>query len=160
LSGWTDWNIVLDMEGGPNHLGNFCDAPILADTRNGTLHFQPMYYYLGHFSRFLPPQGRTHRVGHKMSGGPNDGWDGLELAVFRVQREQSESSSSATSKSSRRSHGRASSVESQADLVVVVMNPQDRDVDLVLQLGQNRTALASLAQHSIQTILIDESLLQ
>lgn len=29
--GWTDWNLVLDMQGGPNHLQNWCDAPIMAD---------------------------------------------------------------------------------------------------------------------------------
>ena len=29
--GWIDWNLVLNMEGGPNHAGNLCSAPILAD---------------------------------------------------------------------------------------------------------------------------------
>jgi glucosylceramidase len=31
VSGWTDWNLVLDMEGGPNWAKNFVDAPIIAD---------------------------------------------------------------------------------------------------------------------------------
>jgi glucosylceramidase len=26
--GWTDWNILLDQNGGPNHVGNFCFSPI------------------------------------------------------------------------------------------------------------------------------------
>lgn len=52
---WIDWNIVLDMQGGPNHVGNYCDAPILADEKNGQLHFQSSYYYIGHFSRFINP---------------------------------------------------------------------------------------------------------
>ncbi len=52
---WIDWNIVLDMQGGPNHVGNYCDAPILADTESGQLHFQSSYYYIGHFSRFIQP---------------------------------------------------------------------------------------------------------
>lgn len=52
---WIDWNIVLDMQGGPNHVGNYCDAPILADEKTGTLHFQSSYYYIGHFSRFIKP---------------------------------------------------------------------------------------------------------
>lgn len=52
---WIDWNIVLDMQGGPNHVGNYCDAPILADDKTGTLHFQSSYYYIGHFSRFIQP---------------------------------------------------------------------------------------------------------
>ena len=84
--GWTDWNIVLNQEGGPNQyvvtrslgfrlivspacvvvcrprpsarassLNNLCDAPIIANTVNQTLHFQPTYWYMGHFSRYLPP---------------------------------------------------------------------------------------------------------
>jgi glucosylceramidase len=51
--GWVDWNLVLDEVGGPNHVGNFCSAPILADTRADTLSFQSSYYYIGHFSRFV-----------------------------------------------------------------------------------------------------------
>lgn len=53
--GWIDWNMVLDERGGPNHVGNFCDAPIIADARDNTLHYQGSYYYLGHFSRFIRP---------------------------------------------------------------------------------------------------------
>jgi glucosylceramidase len=53
--GWVDWNMVLDETGGPNHVGNFCSAPIIADTRNDQLIFQSSYYYLGHFSRFIRP---------------------------------------------------------------------------------------------------------
>ncbi|MCR4631174.1 MAG: glucosylceramidase [Treponema sp.] len=52
---WIDWNIVLDMQGGPNHVGNYCDAPILADEKTGSLHFQSSFYYIGHFSRFIQP---------------------------------------------------------------------------------------------------------
>lgn len=55
---WIDWNILLDMQGGPNHVGNYCDAPILADPANGTIHYQSSYYYLGHFSRFINPGAR------------------------------------------------------------------------------------------------------
>jgi glucosylceramidase len=53
--GWTDWNILLDETGGPNHVGNFCSATVHADTRTGDLIFTPTYYYLGHFSRFIRP---------------------------------------------------------------------------------------------------------
>jgi glucosylceramidase len=53
--GWVDWNLLLNHEGGPNHVGNFCSAPILADTRTGEIHYQSSYYYLGHFSRFIRP---------------------------------------------------------------------------------------------------------
>ena len=52
---WTDWNIVLDEKGGPNHVGNFCFAPIHADTKNGNLHYMNSFYYIGHFSKFIRP---------------------------------------------------------------------------------------------------------
>jgi glucosylceramidase len=52
-AGWVDWNLLLDMQGGPNHVGNYCSAPILADTETGKIRFQSSYYYLGHFSRFI-----------------------------------------------------------------------------------------------------------
>jgi len=55
---WIDWNIVLDMQGGPNHVGNFCDAPVLADTKNGSIHYMSSYYYIGHFSKFIKPQAK------------------------------------------------------------------------------------------------------
>jgi glucosylceramidase len=53
--GWVDWNMLLDTHGGPNHAGNFCGAPILADTQNDKLFFQSSYYYLGQFARFIRP---------------------------------------------------------------------------------------------------------
>ena len=56
--GWVDWNMVLDETGGPNHVGNLCSAPILADTRTGEIHYQSSYYYLGHFARFIRPGAR------------------------------------------------------------------------------------------------------
>jgi len=58
--GWTDWNILLDENGGPNHVGNFCFAPIHADTRTGELIYTPAYYYIGHFSKFIKPG--AHRI--------------------------------------------------------------------------------------------------
>lgn len=53
--GWTDWNILLDETGGPNHVQNFCFAPIHADTKTGKLIYTNAYYYIGHFSKFMKP---------------------------------------------------------------------------------------------------------
>lgn len=52
---WTDWNILLDETGGPNHAKNFCFAPVHADTRTGKLVYTNAYYYIGHFSRYIKP---------------------------------------------------------------------------------------------------------
>lgn len=51
--GWTDWNILLDETGGPNHVNNLCFAPIHADLRTNELIYTPSYYYIGHFSKFV-----------------------------------------------------------------------------------------------------------
>ncbi len=54
--GWVDWNLVLDEQGGPNHVGNYCSAPIIADTQVCSLAgvtFNPSYYAIGHFARFI-----------------------------------------------------------------------------------------------------------
>jgi glucosylceramidase len=62
---WTDWNILLDENGGPNHVGNFCFAPIHADTKSGKLIYTNEYYYLGHFSKFIKPGAK--RIGSASS---------------------------------------------------------------------------------------------
>lgn len=63
---WIDWNIVLDMEGGPNHVKNYCDAPILADANEDKLYYQSSYYYIGQFSRFIQPG--AIRIATKIDG--------------------------------------------------------------------------------------------
>lgn len=55
---WTDWNILLDEQGGPNHVGNFCFAPVHANTKTGELIYTPSYYYIGHFSKFIQPEAK------------------------------------------------------------------------------------------------------
>ncbi len=52
---WTDWNILLDEIGGPNHVGNFCFAPVHADTKTGQIYYMNSFYYIGHFSKFIRP---------------------------------------------------------------------------------------------------------
>lgn len=56
--GWTDWNILVDENGGPNHVGNFCFAPVIGDTKKGELTFTNSFYYIGHFSKFIRPGAR------------------------------------------------------------------------------------------------------
>lgn len=58
VEGWTDWNVLLDETGGPNHVQNFCFAPIHGDTKTGDLTYQNAYYYIGHFSKFIRPGAR------------------------------------------------------------------------------------------------------
>lgn len=55
VCGYIDWNIALDMQGGPNHAGNFCHAPVLVDTQAGEVRFQPSFHYIAHFSKYVLP---------------------------------------------------------------------------------------------------------
>ncbi|RMB93898.1 hypothetical protein DUI87_29634 [Hirundo rustica rustica] len=61
VSGWTDWNLALDLEGGPNWVKNFVDSPVIVDGSKDVFYKQPMFYHLGHFSKFIPEGSR--RVG-------------------------------------------------------------------------------------------------
>lgn len=60
---WTDWNILLNEYGGPNHVGNFCFAPIHGNTNSGKLMFTNSYYYIGHFSKFIRPGAKRVSAG-------------------------------------------------------------------------------------------------
>lgn len=73
--GWVDWNMVLDENGGPNHVGNYCSAPIIADSKNKKLIYQSSYYYLGHFSKFIRPG--AVRIGCAVQNSP------LEATAFK-----------------------------------------------------------------------------
>ena len=53
--GWIDWNLLLDEHGGPNHVGNLCSAPLLADTQRDAVLPQSSYAAIGHFARFIRP---------------------------------------------------------------------------------------------------------
>lgn len=66
--GWTDWNVLLDETGGPNHVKNFCFAPVHADTRTGELIYTNSYYYIGHFSKFARPGAKRIACSPSRSG--------------------------------------------------------------------------------------------
>lgn len=55
ISASFDWNLFLDAEGGPNHVGNFCAAPIMCSPKQDTFEKRLSYYYIGHFSRYIEP---------------------------------------------------------------------------------------------------------
>ena len=54
-AGWTDWNLILNQQGGPNHVSNYCFSPVIADTSTGQVHYLSSYYYLGQVSKFVRP---------------------------------------------------------------------------------------------------------
>ncbi|CAL8109725.1 unnamed protein product [Orchesella dallaii] len=54
VTGWVDWNIALNMTGGPNWAHNEVDSPLIVDEYMDVFYKQPMFYALGHFSKFIP----------------------------------------------------------------------------------------------------------
>ena len=91
-TGWTDWNILLDENGGPNHTGNFCFAPVHCDTRNGKLIYTNAFYYIGHFSKFVRPGAHriavsANRVGLQSTGFVNK--DGSIVVIVMNTTDQS-----------------------------------------------------------------------
>ena len=55
---YCDWNLTTDENNGPTHFRegrNIVEVPIYCDTASGRLVYQPSYYYIGHYSKFIRP---------------------------------------------------------------------------------------------------------
>lgn len=52
---WIDWNLALNISGGPTWNNNLLDSAILVDLERRLYLKNPMYYALGHISRFIQP---------------------------------------------------------------------------------------------------------
>ncbi|XP_054164670.1 lysosomal acid glucosylceramidase-like [Oppia nitens] len=71
VSGWVEWNMALDMRGGPTWPVTYgCGGTVNIDCEKGVAYKQPSFYALGHFSKFIPPNSR--RVNHTVDN-PVDG---------------------------------------------------------------------------------------
>ena len=46
--------MALNPQGGPNYIQNFVDSPIIINGTSNEFYKQPMFYHLGHFSKFVP----------------------------------------------------------------------------------------------------------
>jgi len=63
LTGWIDWNLVLNKQGGPNHASNWCIAPVIVDSESNEVYYTPLYYTMCHFSKYIRPD--ALRIGIK-----------------------------------------------------------------------------------------------
>ena len=72
VAGWIDWNIVLDRMGGPNHVGNYCGAPIMIDTKTQKVYYTPIYYVLKQFSRTIRPGDQAVKTQRVLNGLDSD----------------------------------------------------------------------------------------
>ena len=75
MTAFYDWNLLLDERGGPNHVGNFCLAPFLYDTKSHTLMPQLIRRHFEHFSAYLLPG--SLRVGYSKYT------DGLDVTAWK-----------------------------------------------------------------------------
>ncbi|WP_394212278.1 glycoside hydrolase family 30 beta sandwich domain-containing protein [Enterovibrio calviensis] len=72
MDGWIDWNAVLDHNGGPNHAGNFCGAPIMIDVENDYVYYTPIYDVLAQFSRTIRPGDKAVQADKFLDGLEHD----------------------------------------------------------------------------------------
>ncbi|XP_011703009.1 PREDICTED: glucosylceramidase-like isoform X2 [Wasmannia auropunctata] len=61
VSAWIDWNMALNTDGGPTYIGNYVDSPIIVNSTADEFYKQPMFYVLGHFSKYVPA--KSVRIG-------------------------------------------------------------------------------------------------
>merc|ERR1712137_317001 len=92
-SGWVDWNLLLDESGGHkySHVPTQAGGPVIANlsTTPATLIYNPAYYYLGHFSRFIPRGSRrVLSAGGGRQGGFAELNGTLEHVAFITPRNQ------------------------------------------------------------------------
>ena len=62
VDGWVDWNMVLDTQGGPNWIKNWCVAPVIVDPEKDEVYFTPIYYTMAHFSKYIRPEAKVIKV--------------------------------------------------------------------------------------------------
>ncbi|XP_060524484.1 lysosomal acid glucosylceramidase-like [Cylas formicarius] len=54
-TGWVEWNLALNLDGGPSWMNASLDAPIIVNATAVEFYKEPMFYALGHFSKFIVP---------------------------------------------------------------------------------------------------------
>jgi len=105
VSGWIDWNVVLDQQGGPNHVGNFCGAPIMIDINSGQIYYTPIYYVLAQFSRTIRPGDKAVQTDKTLVG--------LDRDALHA----------------------STSINENGELAIQVLNTTKQPVDYQLQIG-------------------------
>jgi glucosylceramidase len=60
---WVAWGMAWETNGGPNHAKNFNHAPIMIDLATETINYNPSYYYIAQFSKYV--QVGAKRIGFK-----------------------------------------------------------------------------------------------
>ncbi|KAL0125250.1 hypothetical protein PUN28_004409 [Cardiocondyla obscurior] len=95
VSSWVDWNIALNTDGGPNWIGNNVDSTIIVNSTADEFYKQPMFYSIGHFSKYVPPSSvRIGTVSENIEGIENIAFStpdgGIALVILNLNEEEKE----------------------------------------------------------------------
>ncbi len=124
VTGWTDWNLALSMNGGPNWANNFVDSPIIVNPEVDEFYKQPMFYAMGHFSKFV----REGSVRVELTALESNQASELDYIAFYT--------------------------EEIRETVVVILNKHDVNVNVSLyDVDEKRFLNVVCESHSIRTII-------
>lgn len=56
--------MALNLSGGPTYIGYEADSPILVNASSQEFYKQPMFYAMGHFSKFIVPDSVRLDISH------------------------------------------------------------------------------------------------
>lgn len=146
-TGFTDWNLVLDAEGGPSHDRRFgCNAPFMQCPQHNAscapdgLAVQAPFFFMAHFAKYLVP-GSTIIGAMRTAGGgvPPAGQFYYEAGAEGADGQL----------------GVLAAVQPNGTAVLVVLNTGDSATEYTLRdarMGGQAVALLSIPPHSIQTL--------
>jgi len=133
VTGFVDWNLALDLHGGPLHVNVEVsdlfgsDSAVILDTKNGHIYYQAIFYYIGHFSKFVQ-QGST-RIWSSLSRLSSAGQADLPSVAPE-----------------------AVAFQNGDEIVLVLMNRMDNGTSVAIRDSGEETVLDMLP-HSIHTLV-------
>ncbi|KAG8240705.1 hypothetical protein J6590_103615, partial [Homalodisca vitripennis] len=89
---YMDWNLAVDHEGGPS-LGLDVAGAVVVNKTSGEFYKQPVFYALGHFSKFIPPGSKRLQVESNQKETPRA--DVIFMSMMKHPEEDAELYSSA-----------------------------------------------------------------
>jgi glucosylceramidase len=127
--GWTDWNLSLDLTGGPNWAANNVDSPILIDTDSKDIYYkQPMFFFLSHFSHFVLSGSKRVTTSWVNQAFWNKIGLSFEPQIISFKRKDKK-------------------------LVVIILNYHFWQKEYELKISEKKVFKGKIASHSIQTLI-------
>lgn len=138
-TGWIDWNLLLSTDDWLHRADRRKqrDAAVVVSVREQKLHVHPQFYFIGHFSKYIPPGSirigtntgnsvRYHQ-GRQRKYGTCTAEDGLDVVSF---------------------------LRPDSRIATVVLNCGDKSADFKLREG-GRSMFGHIPAHAIQTYVFE-----